>query len=47
MCDLDGMIGGNGAYVEDNNHVVMHQCLSKEDVKILLIGVMKDILVFI
>ena len=33
LCDLDGMIGGNGAYVEDNNHVVMHQCLSKEDVK--------------
>ena len=27
------MIGGNGAYVEDNNHVVMHQGLSKEDVK--------------
>lgn len=47
LCDLDGMIGGNGAYVEDNNHVVMHQGLSKEDVKILLIGVMKDILVFI
>lgn len=33
MCDLDGMIGGNGAYVEDNGHVVMHQGLSKEDVK--------------
>ena len=33
LCDLDGMIGGNGAYVEDNNHVVMHQGLSKEDVK--------------
>ena len=47
LCDLDGMIGGNGAYVEDNGHVVMHQGLSKEDVKILLIGVMKDILVFI
>ena len=30
---LDGMIGGNGAYVEDNGHVVMHQGLSKEDVK--------------
>ena len=30
---LDGMIGGNGAYVEDHNHVVMHQGLSKEDVK--------------
>ena len=33
LCDLDGMIGGNGAYVEDNGHVVMHQGLSKEDVK--------------
>ena len=27
------MIGGNGAYVEDHGHVVMHQGLSKEDVK--------------
>lgn len=33
LCELDGMIGGNGAYVEDNNQVVMHQGLSKEDVK--------------
>lgn len=33
LCDLDGMIGGNGAYVEDNDEVVMHQGLSKEDVK--------------
>lgn len=33
LCDLDGMIGGNGAYVEDNGKVVMHQGLSKEDVK--------------
>ena len=33
LCDLDGMIGGNGAYVEDNGQVVMHQGLSKEDVK--------------
>lgn len=31
--ELDGMIGGNGAYVEDNGKVVMHQGLSKEDVK--------------
>ena len=29
LCDLDGMIGGNGAYVEDHNEVVMHQGLSK------------------
>ena len=33
LCDLDGMIGGNGAYVEDAGEVVMHQGLSKEDVK--------------
>lgn len=33
LCEVDGMIGGNGAYVEDGDHVVMHQGLSKEDVK--------------
>lgn len=33
LCQLDGMIGGNGAYVEDQNQVIMHQGLSKEDVK--------------
>lgn len=33
LCELDGMIGGNGAYVEDNGKVVMHQGLSKEEVK--------------
>lgn len=33
LCELDGMIGGNGAYVEDCDQVVMHQGLSKEDVK--------------
>ena len=33
LCDLDGMIGGNGAYVEDHEHVVMHQGLTKEQVK--------------
>lgn len=27
---LDGMIGGNGSYVEDHNHVVMHQLIKKE-----------------
>ncbi len=31
--ELDGMIGGNGAYVEDNGTVVMHQGLSRADVK--------------
>lgn len=33
LCDLDGMIGGNGAYVEDNNEVILHNGLSKEEVK--------------
>ena len=33
LCATDGMIGGNGAYVEDNNEVVLHQGLSKEEVK--------------
>lgn len=33
LCDLDGMIGANGGYVEDHDHVVMHQGLSKEDTK--------------
>lgn len=33
LCDLDGMIGGNGAYVEDNGHVVMHQGLTRDEVK--------------
>lgn len=27
---LDGMIGGNGSYVEDHGHVVMHQMITKE-----------------
>ncbi|WP_305204193.1 HAD hydrolase family protein, partial [Dubosiella newyorkensis] len=31
--ELDGMIGGNGAYVEDAGQVVMHQGLSKEEVQ--------------
>lgn len=30
---LDGMIGGNGAYVEDNGEVIFHHGLSKEDVE--------------
>lgn len=27
---LDGMIGGNGSYVEDNGHVVMHRLITPE-----------------
>ena len=30
---LDGMIGGNGSYVEDHDHVVMHQLITKEQCK--------------
>lgn len=30
---LDGMIGGNGSYVDHNGTVVMHQVISKEDSK--------------
>lgn len=30
---LDGMIGGNGSYVEDNGNVVMHTLISKEQCK--------------
>lgn len=30
---LDGMIGGNGSYVEHQGNVVMHQLISKEDAK--------------
>ena len=28
---LDGMIGGNGSYVEHHGQVLMHQLISKED----------------
>lgn len=27
---LDGMIGGNGSYVENQGHIVMHQMIAKE-----------------
>ena len=30
---LDGMIGGNGSYVEHQDQVIMHQLISKEDTK--------------
>lgn len=28
---LDGMIGGNGSFVEDNGHVVMHQMITLDE----------------
>ena len=30
---IDGMIGGNGSYVEDQDHVVMHQLITLEQCK--------------
>ena len=33
LCELDGMILGNGTYVEDHNHVIMHQAMPLEEVK--------------
>lgn len=33
LCETDGMIGGNGAYVESQGEVVMHQGLTKAEVK--------------
>lgn len=33
LCETDGMIGGNGAYVESNGKVIMHQGLSREETK--------------
>jgi Cof subfamily protein (haloacid dehalogenase superfamily) len=33
LCETDGMIGGNGAYVESEGVVVMHQGLSREETK--------------
>ncbi|MCR4778811.1 MAG: HAD family hydrolase [Lachnospiraceae bacterium] len=33
LCDLDGMIGGNGAYVESDGNVVLHKGLTRDEVK--------------
>lgn len=33
---LDGMIGGNGSYVEHQGQVVLHQLISKEDAKAIV-----------
>ena len=35
---LDGMIGGNGSYVEDHGHVVMHQMITPSSAAILWTG---------
>lgn len=36
LCEVDGIIGGNGAYVEDHGKVVMEQGLDAEDVKAIV-----------
>lgn len=33
LCETDGMIGGNGAYVETQGKVILHQGLSREETK--------------
>lgn len=33
LCELDGMIGANGGYVEDAGKVLMHQSLTLDEVK--------------
>ncbi len=33
---IDGMIGGNGSYVEHDGQVIMHQLISKEDAKAIV-----------
>ena len=33
LCDLDGMILGNGTYVEHDNKVIMHQAMPLDEVK--------------
>lgn len=33
LCELDGMIGANGGYVEDHGNVILHQSIPREDVK--------------
>lgn len=36
LCEVDGIIGGNGAYVEDHEKVVMEQGLDSKDVKAIV-----------
>ena len=40
---LDGMIGGNGSYVEHHGQVIMHQLISKEDAKAVVDWLMKGV----
>lgn len=33
LCELDGMIGANGGYVEDHGEVLMHKSLTRDEVR--------------
>ena len=36
LCELDGMIGANGGYVEDHGEVILHQSIPVEDVRAIV-----------
>ena len=36
LCELDGMIGANGGYVEDHGDVILHQSIPVEDVRAIV-----------
>lgn len=43
---LDGMIGGNGSYVEDRGHVVMHRLITEEQCRCIVDYLQKKGLAF-
>ena len=36
LCELDGMIGANGGYVEDHGEVILHQSIPVQDVRTIV-----------
>ena len=36
LCELDGMIGANGGYVEDHGKVILHQSIPVDDVRTIV-----------
>lgn len=38
---FDGLIGADGGYIEDHNHVIMHQSLSLDDEKVIVDWLLK------
>ena len=36
LCELDGMIGANGGYVEDHGEVILHQSIPVDDVRTIV-----------